>query len=392
MSVKKRFGFGFFSRKTKPKVFGIPIETINPTYLENSVPLFLWDSARFISQNIQEGVFRIPGERRLADLMKKIIEKRGDFLAEVTQPQYDVHSVATVMLIFLRELPIPLIPYTAYDDFILVAKTFEEEQYNKLSALSTAINSYHELLLKLPEGNLKILAFYMNFFYHFCNNNVSVHKMQSNNISICIAPTLLHAKEESWESALSTIKYQSLTCDFLVKYYPIIFSGACSKECLLHPELQNLSKAGKKKLLAKLNQSLSISTASVTQTPKKPVCSTAQQYREELKQTARQEKHGKGKKKKLKQNQIYSTLCITSNEGEDNEMFEEAFSDLQKKRRPRSESYAMGLMFTENNLTTLPQFDISEIIQRKHRGTIKSSQMPFITRLPEAGPQSFSKK
>ncbi|KAL7719783.1 hypothetical protein QTN25_002905 [Entamoeba marina] len=71
MSLKKRFGFGFFSIKNKPRVFGIPIEKIHPTYIENNIPLFLWDSARFILQNIQEGVFRIPGERKLADNMKK---------------------------------------------------------------------------------------------------------------------------------------------------------------------------------------------------------------------------------------------------------------------------------------------------------------------------------
>ncbi|KAL7719784.1 Rho-GAP domain-containing protein [Entamoeba marina] len=291
------------------------------------------------------------------------------------------------MLVFLRELPIPLIPFTAYEDFILVAKTFQQDQYSKPSALSTAINSYHELVMKLPEINLKILAFYMNFFYYFCNHNVNVHKMQSNNISICIAPTLLHAKEESWESALSTIKHQSLTCDFLVKYYPIIFSDTCSTECLLHPELQNMSKVGKKKLLSKLDQSLTTSTPSATQTPKKPKCSTAQQYRQQLKHTPTKRKKTVIKKKP-NQNLVYSTLCVTSNDDEDKELFEEALNELQKKRRPRSESYAMGLMFTENNLA-LPQFDISEIIQRKHRGTIKSNQIPFITRLPDKDVKSL---
>ena len=208
----------------KERVFGVKIEKIPPTFVENEVPVFLKLSAEYIESHIIEGIFRVPGERTVADTLKKKIEKRENFLTEPTGTTNFVHSIATVMMYFLRDLPEPLIPYENYHQFIDIAKQFEDNQFDKPGALQSAILKLKHATTFLPKRNFAILAFFMNFFYHISITKPEVHKMRSNNIAICIAPTLLHGKEESFESAISTIKFQSLICNFMIKYCPLLFS------------------------------------------------------------------------------------------------------------------------------------------------------------------------
>ena len=128
------------------------------------------------------------------------------------------------MLIFLRELPEPLIPYDLYDYFVNVAKEFNADATEKPTAFASAIAMLAYLIARLPEPNLAVLGFYMNFFYYFSNNRPAVHKMESNNLAICLAPTLLHAPQEDLQTAMAAVRVQSTVCNLLIKYYPLIFS------------------------------------------------------------------------------------------------------------------------------------------------------------------------
>ncbi|EDR27750.1 hypothetical protein, conserved [Entamoeba dispar SAW760] len=366
MFGRKPFGFSFFS-KNKPRVFGVDINKISLSMIIDDVPLFLTDAGQFIMGNIVEGIFRIPGERQLADNMKKTIERKGDFLSLVKRPLSDVHAVASVILMFLRELPEPLITFESYDLFIDCAKTYEIDQYTKSSALSVAINTFHAIVKTLPQRNLKILAFYMNLFYVFTINS-DVHKMQANNVAICIAPTLLRSQKESWESAISSIKYQSIVCTFLIKYYPLIFRDTCDTKGLLYPQYQNVSNKDKNKLLNQMTKTVRLST------PEKPKRkarkSIWEDFRKDLKTKDKEveKKHMRSREMKKTQFTPSTLKLVTADDKEKEEIKEEI-----KKKRPKSESMALAIMFIDNNDNTilLPQLNQQDILKQLKFTTIK---------------------
>ena len=89
--------------------------------MEGDVPVFLKMCGEYVSQHLSEGIFRIPGDRLICESMRKKIEKREDFIECNTNGKSNdnsiVYSIASLMQMFLKELPEPLIPYDNYNNF-----------------------------------------------------------------------------------------------------------------------------------------------------------------------------------------------------------------------------------------------------------------------------------
>ena len=86
--------------------------------------------------------------------------------------------------------------------------------------------------------------------------------------------------------------------------------------------------------------------------------SLAQRFRDELHQRDVQRQHDS--RKRARQTAA-STLCVVSRESE----LGDAVEEIKRIKRPKSESYAQTMLFTEENLVALPTVDIS--LRRKHR-------------------------
>ncbi|ELP87456.1 Rho GTPase-activating protein, putative [Entamoeba invadens IP1] len=337
-------------------MFGVSVDKLNQTYVVDDIPMFVTDAGTYVMAHIVEGIFRIPGERKLADAMVKMIEKRADFLTLVKNPNTDVHAVATILLMFIRELPEPLITFNMYSMFIDTARTFEADHETKASAIRVAIQSFHAHVSSLPPRNKKLLAFYMNMFYEFCTMS-NIHKMEPNNVAVCIAPTLLRPEEETWESAMSTIKLQTLVCTFLIKYYPLIFRDTCENNGLLYPQLQTFSMKQTEEALKNLTKSMKKPETQVRRRVRKTIWEDVTNVLKE------DEKVNKQRRFKLKQNGFMSqTLCLGTTEVEEEKE--------EVRKRPKSDSFAMTLKFIDDNQTQLPQ--INDEILKMHTKKTKS--------------------
>ena len=115
--------------KTNHKIFGTPIEIILNLNLNKSpfnsdipkndgVPFVVKRLCHFIKDNsgfLYEGLFRTSGNAKLIEKLKSHFDTFGDAPLE---SEGDIPSAAALLKLFLRELPVPLIPYRFHSSFL----------------------------------------------------------------------------------------------------------------------------------------------------------------------------------------------------------------------------------------------------------------------------------
>ena len=398
MSLKK-----FFDKK-KPKLFKQSIDKIPTQYLENDIPIFLIDSAKFIMNNIYEGIFRIPGDTKLINEMKKNIEKKQEFLNLIENVSMNIHSVSSIMLTFLRELPEPLIPFNLYNNFLQIAKQYEMDQYTNENSISIFINNLHSLILKLNQRNLKILSFFMNFFYVFSIQS-DKHKMNAPTIKFDGRATEfiiifsikidLVCADLSDCLTFSNIKFQTIICTFLIKYYPLIFRNVCETTSLLFPQYQKLSINRKDKILNEITKSMKTKTVQLTikkekekskvnsshkrilsdkvqhsimeeQEKRKTRKSIFIDFRKEVKEKEKEEDKQKKKEfAEFEKTRLVSSTMITPSPRRTEK--DEIVAEMRRKRA-KSESFATFMMILDKNSgpIELPPLDV-EMIKKSNK-------------------------
>ncbi len=95
----------------------------------------------------EEGVFRISGDSQaVRELWNYFSKDKPLKLYKYTKPN-DIHTVTGALKLYLREQPIPLIPFKHYTQFIQAMQLSSEEQLSTLKAL----------IKELPENNQRIL-------------------------------------------------------------------------------------------------------------------------------------------------------------------------------------------------------------------------------------------
>ncbi|XP_073509748.1 rho GTPase-activating protein 25 isoform X4 [Phyllobates terribilis] len=151
------------------------------------VPILMEKCADFVLQNglNEEGIFRLPGQDTLVKQLKEAFDagERPSFSRDT-----DVHTVASLFKLYLRELPEPVFPWSQYEDCLACENT-----------MSTDEEKGHEELMKqiklLPSENYNLLSFICRFFYEVQKNS-SINKMSVDNLAMVIGVNLLRPKTE----------------------------------------------------------------------------------------------------------------------------------------------------------------------------------------------------
>ncbi|XP_034539532.1 rho GTPase-activating protein 22-like [Notolabrus celidotus] len=155
------------------------------------VPLVVEQCVTFIrDRGLQEvGLFRQPGQ---ASLVKELQEAFDAGERPSFDSNTDIHTVASLLKLYLRQLPEPLVPYKRYQDFLLCGQKLMSDHKQGLSEL-------RHLLHELPVANFNLL----NFICQFLNDVQSYsssNKMSSQNLATVFGPNILRAKAEDPQS------------------------------------------------------------------------------------------------------------------------------------------------------------------------------------------------
>ncbi|KAJ6264135.1 Beta-chimaerin [Drechslerella dactyloides] len=180
-------------QSTTPKpvkpVFGVPLETLLARD-GNAVPIVVIQCMTAVELYglEMEGIYRQAGATSHILKIKETFDNdpsRVDF--RIPDHFYqNVHSAASTLKQFFRELPDPVLTYALYDEFIESAK-IDDDNLRR--------DSLHALINRLPDAHyatVRALVLHLNRVMQ----HSAVNKMNSWNLAICFGPTLMSTRPE----------------------------------------------------------------------------------------------------------------------------------------------------------------------------------------------------
>ncbi|XP_065254287.1 rho GTPase-activating protein 25 isoform X3 [Emys orbicularis] len=181
---------GKFIFEIIPVVFGQRLaETVayEQKFGQHLVPILVETCAEFICEHgmNEEGIFRLPGQDNLVKQLRDAFDagERPSFDRDT-----DVHTVASLFKLYLRELPEPVVPWLQYEDFLLCGMLLNADE----------MKGHQELVKQLsllPRVNYNLLS-YICRFLHEIQLNSSVNKMSVDNLATVIGVNLIRPKIE----------------------------------------------------------------------------------------------------------------------------------------------------------------------------------------------------
>nr|XP_004567343.1 rho GTPase-activating protein 25 [Maylandia zebra] len=151
------------------------------------VPILVQKCVEFIKEHglDEEGIFRLPGQDNAVKQFRDAFDagERPSFPSDT-----DVHTVASLLKLYLRELPEPVVPWNQYQDFLdctnLLDSTSSEgwERLNKEIAL-------------LPRVNYNLLSYVCRFLFEVQLHS-KVNKMNVENLATVMGINLLKPQIE----------------------------------------------------------------------------------------------------------------------------------------------------------------------------------------------------
>uniref|UniRef100_A0A8C5QPF6 Rho GTPase-activating protein 24 n=1 Tax=Leptobrachium leishanense TaxID=445787 RepID=A0A8C5QPF6_9ANUR len=150
-----------------------------------TAPLVVEQCVDFIREHglQEEGLFRLPGQATLVRDLQEAFDCGG-------KPQFDVstdvHTVASLLKLYLRELPEPVVPFSRYQEFVACAHILSRDSEEGTEELSRMVNS-------LPPANYNLLKYICNFLDEV-QCHASVNKMSIHNLATVFAPNILRPR------------------------------------------------------------------------------------------------------------------------------------------------------------------------------------------------------
>ncbi|CAM4523302.1 unnamed protein product [Leuciscus chuanchicus] len=167
--------------ETQKDVFGVPLIGLRKSgQMRQGLPLALMHIVEFVEKHGlgQSGLFRVGGKVKLCQELRKGFD-RGSF------PQFDsgdIPTLASLLKLFLRELPGGLIPELHRTQLLKVFRDSKEEELNQ--AVRMILNS-------LPEEHFNVLCYLLHFLSRVAAESLQ-NRMTSKNLSIVFGPTIFH--------------------------------------------------------------------------------------------------------------------------------------------------------------------------------------------------------
>jgi RalA-binding protein 1 len=128
----------------------------------------------------EEGIFRLSGSNVVIKQLRERFNVEGDINLITDEQYHDIHAVASLLKMYLRELPSTILTNDLRMHFITVMEMTDQKE--KMAA-------YSELVERLPQANAALLKYLIAFLIKIINNS-DVNKMTVRNVGIVFSPTL----------------------------------------------------------------------------------------------------------------------------------------------------------------------------------------------------------
>ncbi|CAJ1068354.1 rho GTPase-activating protein 25 [Xyrichtys novacula] len=170
------FGKGLMDTVTYEQRFG-----------PHMVPILVQKCVEFIKQHglDEEGIFRLPGQDNAVKQFRDAFDagERPSFPSDT-----DVHTVASLLKLYLRELPEPVVPWTQYQDFLDCTTMLD-------SSSTEGWEKLEKQIALLPRMNYNLLSYVCRFLFEVQLHS-KVNKMNVENLATVMGINLLKPQIE----------------------------------------------------------------------------------------------------------------------------------------------------------------------------------------------------
>ncbi|CAO1596520.1 Rho GTPase activating protein [Xanthoria calcicola] len=171
---------------TRP-TFGVPlaeaVEFCPPKNANVCLPAVVYRCLEYLEAQdaaSEEGIFRLSGSSVVIKALRDRFNNQGDFDFLADGQYYDVHAVASLLKLYLRELPSTVLTRELHLDFLSVLE---------LDSKPKKVAAYNMLVHRLPKANWTLIRSLSAFLIGIVNNS-DVNKMNVRNVGIVFSPTL----------------------------------------------------------------------------------------------------------------------------------------------------------------------------------------------------------
>ena len=128
----------------------------------------------------EEGIFRLSGSNVVIKQLRERFNNEGDVNLITDGQYYDIHAVASLLKLYLRELPTTILTRELHLEFLAVTEL--QDIHAKISALNGLVH-------RLPRVNNALLRYLSSFLINIINH-ADTNKMTVRNVGIVFSPTL----------------------------------------------------------------------------------------------------------------------------------------------------------------------------------------------------------
>ncbi|XP_068797637.1 protein FAM13A isoform X2 [Struthio camelus] len=168
---------------TCPKVFGVSLLELQQQGLsKNGIPIVVWNVVEYLTQHgmTQEGLFRVNGSVKMVEQLRLRYE-RGEEVELVKDG--DIYSAASLLKLFLRELPDGIITSALHPRFIRLYQDASNDMQKE--------SNLKELLKELPDAHYCLLKYLCRFLTKVAEHHVE-NRMNLCNLATVFGPNCFH--------------------------------------------------------------------------------------------------------------------------------------------------------------------------------------------------------
>ncbi|KAI8912042.1 Rho GTPase activation protein [Powellomyces hirtus] len=167
-------------------VFGVPLETLLRGHPTDGIPAVLFKCIQALNaRGLQkEGLYRMSGKKSEMTELKRQLEHDVHAVDLMTE-KWDVHSIANLVKLYLRQLPVPVFPFPPAERSAYA----ELGEAERVTLLRGKINA-------LPRGHLTVLKYLVDHLSRVIQQS-AYNKMTGPNLSLIFGPIMFQEQMEA---------------------------------------------------------------------------------------------------------------------------------------------------------------------------------------------------
>ncbi|XP_054974989.1 rho GTPase-activating protein 19 [Sorex araneus] len=236
---------GFFrslmslKRKEKGVVFGSPLT-------EEGIAQ-IYQLIEYLHKNLRvEGLFRVPGNSVRQQILRDALNNGTDI--DLESGEFHSNDVATLLKMFLGELPEPLLTHKHFHAHLKIADLMQfDDKGNKTNMpdKERQIEALQLLFLILPPPNRNLLKLLLDLLYQTAKKQ-DKNKMSAYNLALMFAPHVLWPKNATANDLQENITKLNNGMAFMIKHSQKLFKApAYIRECARLHYLNSRTQASK---------------------------------------------------------------------------------------------------------------------------------------------------